>query len=444
MYIFISHSSVNAEIAEKVCNLLEENGHGCFLAPRDIRTGHEYAEEIIAGIERSDVVLLLLSKEANESPHVLREIERAVSKHITIMVYKLEEVKLSKSLEYFLMMHQWVNAKAGVDFGEILAAVDELAGIGGKEKHVSGNGVEDAPAIASLDRKGSKPHSGKRLGILCSIVTVVVLLGLWGGMRVQRPVEVVPGDTILFGSYNGETIEWRVLEVAENGKEAVVIAEDILCMKAFDAAESGRYNHSGEKDYWGEDISGESRELQRLLRGDNRWSTSNIRTWLNSPAENVVYEDQAPVAKAMSSLMNGYDGEVGFLNGFSKEERNAILMSELETNGIVTQDKVFLLSVEELAWLTEADVKVYAIPTEAACGQDKTDWYENYALELGVEDFNWWLRDGSGTDGCKVYLVGNSYAQGKIFCENAGLEGYGIRPALKLDLTSKCIVVLQE
>lgn len=51
----------------------------------------------------------------DNSPHVLREIERAVSKHIAIMVYKLEEVELTKSLEYFLMTHQWVSAKPGVE-----------------------------------------------------------------------------------------------------------------------------------------------------------------------------------------------------------------------------------------------------------------------------------------------------------------------------------------
>ena len=107
MQIFISHASQNAAEASAVCRLLEERGTRCFIAPRDIRTGKEYAEEIVNGLDGSAAVLLLMSEAANRSPHVLREVERAVSKSIPILVYKLEEVALSKSMEYFLMTHQW-------------------------------------------------------------------------------------------------------------------------------------------------------------------------------------------------------------------------------------------------------------------------------------------------------------------------------------------------
>ena len=466
MYLFISHSSVNAEVAKKICELLESNGHECFLAPRDIRTGHEYAEEIIAGIERSDAVLLLLSEDANQSPHVLREIERAVSKHITIMVYKLEEVELSKSLEYFLMMHQWVNTKAGVDYSAILKAVNELAG---REIEMPASQAEGSgKAIANDSASGKRAHLGSRrdnkkgrvkvsvwpVAVLVFFAVLCLGMGMFlKGMGDGRatgvlqadeeniPVKVAPGDTIIFGTYNGEPISWRVLHLSEDSSYAVVIARDILCMKAFDGAESGRYNYAEDVDYWGKDISGESVELQRLLRGDNCWRTSNIRNWLNSSEENVKYEGQAPSGKAMSSMKNAYDGEEGFLSGFSEEELEAILVTEVETDGEVTSDRVFLLSRNELDWFESADVKRYAEPTDAACQQDKTDWYEAYAVDLGVADFCWWLRDGSEEDGFRVYMVGNSYVQGELSCESAGVEGYGVRPAMTLDLTSGCISV---
>lgn len=67
-------------------------------------------------------MVLLLSKEANDSPHVLREVERAVSKNIPIIIYKLEEVTLSKSLEYFIMMHQWIDTERG--FNVVLDAAE--------------------------------------------------------------------------------------------------------------------------------------------------------------------------------------------------------------------------------------------------------------------------------------------------------------------------------
>ncbi len=66
MYIFISHSSFNAKVALELCAALEKEGHQCFLAPRDIRPGHEYAEEIINGIDRSDSMIVLLSDQSNQ------------------------------------------------------------------------------------------------------------------------------------------------------------------------------------------------------------------------------------------------------------------------------------------------------------------------------------------------------------------------------------------
>lgn len=122
--IFISHSSANAEIAKKLCEYLEEREKKCFIAPRDIRLGHEYAEEILGGIDNSYAMVLMLSKESNISPHVLREVERAVSKNIPIIVYRIENVQLSKSLEYFLMTHQWMDAADDKDFERIMDSIE--------------------------------------------------------------------------------------------------------------------------------------------------------------------------------------------------------------------------------------------------------------------------------------------------------------------------------
>ena len=55
MYIFISHSSYDSETAAGMCQVLEQDGNRCFLAPRDIRTGYEYAEEIVNGIDSSEI-----------------------------------------------------------------------------------------------------------------------------------------------------------------------------------------------------------------------------------------------------------------------------------------------------------------------------------------------------------------------------------------------------
>lgn len=108
--IFISYASVEQDFAYKTCKYLEKTGKSCWIAPRNITTGNNYGAEIIKGLEECNVLVLLFSAASNDSQHVLREVERAVSKNIPIIVYRLDETIPSKSMEYFLFTTQWLNA----------------------------------------------------------------------------------------------------------------------------------------------------------------------------------------------------------------------------------------------------------------------------------------------------------------------------------------------
>lgn len=57
--LFISYASENKDIADYIVDKIEKRGYKCFIAPRDIRTGSEYAVEIIRGISNSTAVLLV-------------------------------------------------------------------------------------------------------------------------------------------------------------------------------------------------------------------------------------------------------------------------------------------------------------------------------------------------------------------------------------------------
>lgn len=433
MQIFISHSSKNAAAAAEICRLLEESGTKCFIAPRDIRTGREYAEEIVNGLDASAAVILLMSEEANHSPHVLREVERAVSKSIPILVYKLEEVALSKSMEYFLMTHQWVGSQDKDGYERILSFAADLQRETDKEQdsHTAG--------------KKQNPQAVPAVFFLCLLAAVIVVGGflLRGAGQKQKKAQVQVGDTVIFGSYNGEEISWRVLRISEDGSQAVLVAADILTMKAFDAAEGGRYNQYESVDYWSRDSAADTDlELQILVRGNNDWSASNIRTWLNSADEVVLYADQPPEASAMAEKKNGYQNEAGFLHDFTAEELSAIVETEIVTNSnalydadtVTTMDRVYFLSMEELSWFDEAGISKLAVPTQAAVEQDGSCWYMLDYMEYNIKEYCWWLREPVEGTASQCYLVGNGYTQENIRQENAGLEGYGVRPALTVDL----------
>ncbi len=460
MNVFISHSSKDAAVAETVCSLIEEKGKKCFIAPRDIRSGREYAEEIINGIDNAEAMVLLMSDEANHSPHVLREVERAVSKSIPILVYKLEEVELTKSMEYFLMSHQWSNTKQNGDYSEIIDFVYPSEEEKAADKDIAEKSNLTQDIKKELSAKDTTSPKNKMWSIVAEIlvIAVVLLLVVIICMNNRRDKEsqntdnsdvaakVELGDTVTFGTYNGEPIEWRVLQIAEDGTEAILIAEQILTMRAYDAAEGGIYNSDGETDYWQANSAADTDyELQVLVRGNNIWSVSNIRTWLNSSDEVVVYADQAPEPMAMSEHKNGYHNESGFLYGFTDAELDALVERDIMThtnvlfdaNTVTTTDRVFLLSKEELTWFEEAGMRIYASPTQAAIEQDTSNWYDVDLAEYEITDYYWWLREPVEGTTSKCYLVSNGYTQETLYTSNAGVEGFGIRPAITVDLTTQ-------
>lgn len=120
------------------------------------------------------------------------------------------------------------------------------------------------------------------------------------------------GDYVKFGSYLGKPIFWRAINVDSTGSP-MLLSDDILTLKPYDAAESGTYEY-GDK--------GKSTDYDRQTYGSNNWGNSNIREWLNSSDKTVKYSTQAPVKNAVG--YNSYSSEAGFLTNFSKDEQNFI------------------------------------------------------------------------------------------------------------------------
>lgn len=102
MHAFISHSSKDAEFAFHVVRILEANGLKCWIAPRDIPVGSDYASEILQALQSARCVALLFSEHANGSPHVLREVERAISYRRPILPLMTDRSVPEGSFAYFL------------------------------------------------------------------------------------------------------------------------------------------------------------------------------------------------------------------------------------------------------------------------------------------------------------------------------------------------------
>jgi TolB-like protein/lipopolysaccharide biosynthesis regulator YciM len=125
--VFVSYASTDAAVAKSIVADLEKQGVRCWLAPRDVRPGTEYADAIVAAINDAKAIVLVLSGSAVASSHVGREIERAASKHKQIIAFRIDTEPLSRSFEYFLSNSQWINVP---DLGMPVALAKLQAAVG--------------------------------------------------------------------------------------------------------------------------------------------------------------------------------------------------------------------------------------------------------------------------------------------------------------------------
>lgn len=124
--VFISYSSADKALADAVCAYLESHQIRCWYAPRDVHPGSTWAESIINAITASKVMVLLFSSHSNDSLQVLREIERAASKGLPIVPFRIENLPPAPAFEFFLSVPHWLDAfppPADKHFQKLLDAV---------------------------------------------------------------------------------------------------------------------------------------------------------------------------------------------------------------------------------------------------------------------------------------------------------------------------------
>jgi formylglycine-generating enzyme required for sulfatase activity len=132
--VFLSYSSADKLIADRVCSALEAAGIPCWVAPRNIAPGVDYPAAIVEAISSVEVLVLILTQQAAVSPHILSEVGHAFNKKKRIIPFRLSTDPLPENLEYFLSMTQWLDASDGCTDEDIErlreAILDPLAGKG--------------------------------------------------------------------------------------------------------------------------------------------------------------------------------------------------------------------------------------------------------------------------------------------------------------------------
>ena len=107
--VFLSYSMGQGG-RHAVCHALERNRIRVWMAPRDVMAGVGRAQSIIGAMNGARVMVLVFSGNANGSPQIEREVERAVHKGIPVVPVRIEDVAPSEALEFFISAPHWLDA----------------------------------------------------------------------------------------------------------------------------------------------------------------------------------------------------------------------------------------------------------------------------------------------------------------------------------------------
>ena len=179
-HVFISHSSDDKGAADLILRALEKRGVKCWIAPRDVTAGGSYAESILNAIETANSFVLIYSNNSNLSPHVIREVERALNAGVNIIPVRFDQSTPSKSLDYLLATVHWLSISEPVA-GEIAKAAEQIAAAVAKVPPKPGSPAQPTPIPIPVKSRSPLLAIAIDAGVLA--VLLIGLLIIFGGSK---------------------------------------------------------------------------------------------------------------------------------------------------------------------------------------------------------------------------------------------------------------------
>ena len=197
--VFISYKSEEFQEADWVRQQLESGGISCWMAPNSITGGASYATEIPQAIRSCRVFVLILSRRAQLSQWVPKELDQAINCGKIIMPFMLENCPLEDDFSFYLSNVQRYPAYEGREAAmqRMLREIRMLLGCDRAEPPAEAK-KEPAktPAPAAKEKKTAKvpkesadKKSGKKkwmipVGVLLAAVLAIVLLRLGSNVTI--------------------------------------------------------------------------------------------------------------------------------------------------------------------------------------------------------------------------------------------------------------------
>jgi hypothetical protein len=217
--VFLSHSATDRRVADAICARLEADGVSCWIAPRDIPPGTPWADALIEAIGASRVLLLLVSSRSNASKQVLREVSAASEASVPVLPIRVENVRPSAGLGYFLGPEHWLDAIESPFERHLPAIRDAVRVLLGSAGERAGT---TAPADGALRGPAPSPRRfarlvatpGRRAALVGALATVALGLGVFAWSRRSATLSIESEPAAAVASIDGAEVGSTPLSIS--------------------------------------------------------------------------------------------------------------------------------------------------------------------------------------------------------------------------------------
>ena len=198
--VFISYSTKDTEIAFALLETFESYGLDCWIAPRNIPKGAQWAEEIDKAIQNARVFVVIVSSHSVESRQVPKEIALAVSSCESIFPFRIDDTGLQGTFRYYLSDYQFTDATSDVkqkmiELAEIICSslgkpIPEIKPV--SEEEPEEKPVSEEPEKKPAAEKAPEPVSNSSpqvtsqvnykkplmVGVIAAAAVIAVIIGI--------------------------------------------------------------------------------------------------------------------------------------------------------------------------------------------------------------------------------------------------------------------------
>ena len=108
-HVFVSYTTADRPFADELVAAFERRGLRIWYAPRDVRPGLDYSEQIHKAIETAAAFTVIVSEASNRSKFVRAETEMAFSFDRQIFPVRTSPVAPARGMALFLRLRHWTD-----------------------------------------------------------------------------------------------------------------------------------------------------------------------------------------------------------------------------------------------------------------------------------------------------------------------------------------------